>query len=389
LRSSRRRSAATGGAASHEQKCLTVPHTADICKALVEGRFCAARQGAAKAETLDASRTSSSLHRESKLLIRRKSFPVKWTIFSLVALLASIGFYWWVAVRSIEWPRGGSLIGIIYGSIAAAIILFEMAIWPRKAWFRAVRLFGSAQGWLWAHIALGLVSVPFAFLHTGFHFGGQLTIGLMTLFVIVILSGIVGLMLQNIIPKVLLDEIPSETIHAQIEHVSRRLAYDAEDMVLAICGPDPPEMPDRSKLHFGERDRVEAGGVVTRTRRVGGLRGVAVESRRITGRLEDGRILRDAFYDVIVDYLLKGKRGESKLVDATYSSRYFADLSASVDDAAETIDSLEDMCRQRREFDKQKKWFFLLHSWLWLHLPFSVALSVALIAHVVVALKYL
>jgi len=309
-----------------------------------------------------------------------------WIIFVALATLAAVGFYAREASDAVEMPGGGTPIGLIYGLIGAAIILFELLLWPRKK-VRAWRI-GSAQAWLRAHIWLGLLCVPFAVLHTGFTLGSPLTTTLMVVFGVVILSGVYGVVAQQIIPRILLDEVPAETIHSQIEHVSERHAWDAEDMILAICGPDPQ---NRSRFVFPNRRKFEhEGAVVKKMRRVGAVRGVVLESRRAAGTLNDGRLLRDTFYDVVVEYLLEGRKSKSRLADQTYAARFFADLQAVSEPEARTaIESLEDLCRQRRQFDLQAKWFFRLHSWLWIHLPLSAALFVLLVVHVYVALKYL
>ena len=56
--------------------------------------------------------------------------------------------------------------------------------------------------------------------------------------------------------------------------------------------------------------------------------------------------------------------------------------------AHETVDILESLCEQRRQLDRQAQMHFWLHSWLWLHLPLSVALVVLMLIHVWFALKY-
>jgi hypothetical protein len=60
-----------------------------------------------------------------------------------------------------------------------------------------------------------------------------------------------------------------------------------------------------------------------------------------------------------------------------------------VDPAAyETLDTLESLCDQRRQLDRQKQMHFWLHSWLAVHLPLSVALTILMIVHAWVAVKY-
>lgn len=322
------------------------------------------------------------------MLLHRDPHTRKWILIVCLATAAAIGFYIREAAASVELPGGGTKIGLLYGLLGLLIIVFELLLWVRKKYLRTWRILGSAQSWMRWHIWLGILCVPIVVMHTGFTLGGPLTTMLMVMFTLVITSGVYGVIAQQIIPRILLDEVPAETIHSQIPHVSERHAWDAEDMILALCGPDPQ---NRSKFVFPNRRKAAGGGaVVTKMRRVGAVRGVVLESRRAVGVLKDGRLLRDTFYDVIVEYLLKGRKSGSRLADKTYAARFFGDLQAvSEPEARNAIESLDDLCQQRRQFDLQSTWFFRLHSWLWVHLPLSAALAVLLGVHIYVALKYL
>ena len=83
------------------------------------------------------------------------------------------------------------------------IILFEMLLWPRKSLWRGWRL-GRTKLWMTAHIWLGLLTLPLLLLHGGFHFSlssSTLAAVLMWLLVLVVGSGLFGLVLQNILPQ--------------------------------------------------------------------------------------------------------------------------------------------------------------------------------------------
>jgi|GEM_PF-6106312 len=130
------------------------------------------------------------------------------------ALLLSLLLIGWYAIASWSrgsWLGGGSLPGLVLGTVAALIILFEMALWPRKL-LRRMRLFPTRY-WMSAHIWFGLACLPIAIAHSGLHWGGWLTTLLMWLLIVTVASGAVGLALQNIIPKWMLRQIPAETIH--------------------------------------------------------------------------------------------------------------------------------------------------------------------------------
>src|SRR5262249_2714443 len=136
-------------------------------------------------------------------------------------------------------PGGASLPGLVFGVAAAAIMVFEVLLWPRKL-LRRWRL-GAAKAWLRAHIWLGLLTVPLVLLHSGFHWGGTLSTSLATLFILVIASGVFGLAMQQWLPRLMLSDLPAETIASQTEHVARTLYQDAEQLVAAISGERPPD----------------------------------------------------------------------------------------------------------------------------------------------------
>jgi hypothetical protein len=316
------------------------------------------------------------------VLIGRRDFfrHRTWCFSTVVLAVAAVAWYAFAARKSVELPGGSSLVGLALGIAGGAIILFEFLLWPRKK-VRAWRI-GSAQGWLRAHIWLGLLSVPLIVLHSGFVLGSPLSTVLMVLFLLVIASGIFGLAMQNYLPKKMLEEIPAETICSQIEAVAEKQAREAEEMVLKLCGDDEDEMG-------GDVD-LAATGLVRRFRQIGSVRGTVLYSDRVAGELSDGETLRLAYYEVVDDFLKRGRRSASPLKSAMYAQQFFAGLRTRVEaDGQDAITTLESLCDERRQFDRQARMHFWLHSWLWIHLPLSVALVVLMFVHVYVALKYL
>jgi hypothetical protein len=91
----------------------------------------------------------------------------RWIVGASVLALAAVT---WVVVGSIRngrWPGGGSVPGLVLGTLAAGIFLFEVAIVFKKTrWFRTARWALSAQTWMKAHIWLGLLTVPLVVLHS-------------------------------------------------------------------------------------------------------------------------------------------------------------------------------------------------------------------------------
>jgi hypothetical protein len=311
-----------------------------------------------------------------------------WVLIAIVATVAASVWFFLAALGGREWPGGSSLPGFTFGVLGGGIILFEMLLW----WRKKVRRWhiGRTKVWMSAHIWLGLLCVPLLIYHSGFRLGGTLSSLLMVLFLLVIASGIWGLVLQQILPQRLLTELPAETIYGQIDHVASQLAEQAEQLVLATCGPAEHVSAAQHKEIEKVADLTAVGhltvGVV---RSAGRVQGKVLQSRVprvLTGEAEP---LRRFFEKAIEPFLIQGSRSGSPLRHPTRAAAMFLDVKATLGPAAyETLDTLEGLCEQRRQLDRQKQIHFWLHSWLAVHLPLSVALTVLMVVHAWVALKY-
>jgi hypothetical protein len=304
-----------------------------------------------------------------------------WCLFVIAATVAAL--LWAVAVmrRNSAWPGGSSVPGFTFGLIGGGIIVFEVLLWFRKQ-VRAWRI-GRAQAWLRAHIWLGLLSFPLLVLHSGFHLGGSLSTVLMVLLVIVVLSGIWGLVLQQWLPTYMLDQVSAETIYSQIDQLSRQLLHEARRLVDVICGT-----MDAAGI---EREPEEAGEhlIVGAVRTAGRVRGKVLETRTAPEPILGCEPLRDFFMTQVAPFLEQGNRSLSILRWPGGASEAFADLAGRLPKAAhETVATLEDFCSQKRQWEQQARLHFWLHNWLWLHFPLSLALLVLMFVHAWAAVKF-
>jgi len=153
----------------------------------------------------------------------------RWFIGSVAGLVIASAVYVAYALRSAAGPRGSSAIGLMYGSVGFAFMLFAGLLGLRKK-FPIWRI-GRAQTWMRGHLWLGLLSFPVILMHGGFHFGGTLTRVLMWLFIFVYASGIVGAALQHFMPRLHTSRLPMETIYEQIDHVRQQLVGEATKIV--------------------------------------------------------------------------------------------------------------------------------------------------------------
>jgi hypothetical protein len=323
------------------------------------------------------------------LIFDRKSWPPHrpWLIFFLLATIAAtvafFGFAYGHFGDPTGWPGGSSLPGLIFGVLGGAIILFEFLLWFRKK-VRVWRI-GRAQTWLRAHIWLGLLCVPLLIYHSGFRLGGSLSTVLMVLLLIVILSGIWGLMLQQILPTRMLEQVPAETIFSQIDRLSGQLSTEARQLIQATCGLDPDD-----KAADGERAAAPTPYlVVGAVRSAGRVQGKVLETRVAPVAVPGAEAL-SAFFQETVDPFLRGRAdGDSPLRLRQRAVQKFGEVKTHLPPAAHpALETLAGMCDQRRQWDQQAGLQFWLHSWLWVHFPLSVALVVLMFVHIWVALKY-
>lgn len=305
-----------------------------------------------------------------------------WIIGILVAASAAAAWYGFEWAESGRLPGGSSRPGLVYGIVGGLIILFELLLWPRKR-VRSWRM-GSAQSWLRAHVWLGLLCLPLVLMHARLLFiGGLLNVALMVLFLVVIASGIWGLVLQQFLPRMLLDEVPAETIREQIDHVAARETADVERFVRAVCEPAV------AAVDTDEPDEQEDFAVVTGFRAMTGIQGRVLETVPVYSVIPGTREIARRFRVDIRPYLLAGRAGGSPLAGRREAEAFFAELRGTSPREAETVISrLERACEHRRQYDLQAKLHDWLHGWLLVHVPLSVSLGVLLAVHVPIALWY-
>jgi len=302
----------------------------------------------------------------------------------VVAVLAVLWYLCWSFGAS-EWPGGASLPGFIFGVVGGFICIFEMLLWVRKK-VRVWRI-GRAQVWMRAHIWLGLLSVPLLVMHSGFRLGGELAAWLMILFLVVIASGIWGLIFQQLLPKKLLSEVPAETIYSQIDYVVEQMSREAEHLVVATCGSRPGEFVAR--INAGEAPEGSGFLTVGAVRSAGKVQGKVLQTIVPSAPVPGTEVLRDFYHETIEPFLRPRRDMHSKLSSALQAEILFRNLRTNLDPSAhDAVNALEGLCEQRRQFDVQARLYFWLHCWLWVHFPLSVALILLMFVHAFKASMY-
>lgn len=316
-----------------------------------------------------------------------------WLIVSLAILALSAVVYLIYAHTAPAGPRGGSAIGLTFGILGFAFMIFAALLGARKrvpTW----RL-GRAQAWMRGHLWLGFLSLPLILFHGGFHFGGTLTRVLMWLLIITVASGIFGALLQNYIPRIITADVPLETIYDEIGNVRRALREEADRAVESICG----------NLGFGatEGEGQRAGGFTAlrpiaataaplRTSAsisAGASAAVApaIETTLLT--VEEAAPLKRFYSQELRPFLDNPQSRGRRLASSDKSRLAFAAVKTFLPaHAHSTLRDLEDICDEARQLVLQERLHRWLHGWLLLHIPLSLALMVLGAVHAVMALRY-
>ena len=176
-----------------------------------------------------------ALH-ESFLAHRR----MRWAwISGAVCLLAIIGY---MLAGNDPRPMGGTWYGYTLGTASALLIVWLALLGIRK---RAItRGAWSLKAWTSAHVYLGLSLIVLATLHTGFDLGWNVHTLAYGLMILVILSGIFGIVAYANLPQALSDNRGNMTqeqmveaisaIDRQLDQVSQQLDRRESDLILAV-----------------------------------------------------------------------------------------------------------------------------------------------------------
>ena len=307
------------------------------------------------------------------MLIDRTHRP--WFLFTMLALAIGGAVYVVYSAWAVGGPRGGSVMGLIYGSVGSAFMLFAGLLGARKK--LPLWRVGRATSWMRGHLWLGFLSFPYILFHSGFSLGaGTLTRALMVLFIIVFVSGLFGAVLQHFMPRMMTDRVPMETIYEQIERVRGQLVEEADGLVKDLRAALQGELS-----HAGERQRAIAASAGTRG-------GVTIASGLgASDRAE--RAVADLYEKDVKPFLLDPKGGSGAAADRAQASAMFAQLRILLPaDLWPKLEDLENICEEKRELDRQRRMHNVLHGWLLVHIPASYALLLLGAIHAVYALRY-
>ena len=285
---------------------------------------------------------------------------------------------------------------------------------------------GSPQFWLRGHVWLGLLSVFFILFHSGFGWGGLLEQLLWVSFGLVTASGLFGLVLQHVLPRMLTRSVPLESFVEQIPYLCKRFQAESDLLISEACGKLDVEYESLRAVAY---DVAKTAGKLRKAKRrddfaakylcsvystapepktknpvakrSGGAAGAAEKptagkpKHPISGSRQQPRgphpraeELKSFYLEDVRPFLSwNGDRG-GRLGEHAAAGRIFAGMRARLpEELHPPLADLEGCCEQRRQFTLQSRIHHWLHYWLMLHIPVSIALLVLVVAHVIVALR--
>jgi hypothetical protein len=289
--------------------------------------------------------------------------------------VASAAVYVPYHLRSVNGPGGGTAVGLSFGIAAFALMLFAGLLGARRrvpSW-----RIGRPEHWMRGHLWLGLLTVPLTLLHAGFRTGGALTVSLLVLLGLVTVSGILGVILQQILPRVMTARAPMETIYEEIGHVLAQLRAEADQLVSAVAGPLGVEAPPAEPVTVAAAQKAARAGTTPASK-------TAPPASPVEGSLP----LKEFYLGRVRPFLGAGVRG-SPFANPLRASAAFSSTRMLLPPALhELLKDLEVMCEERRQIAAQERIHRWLHGWLLVHIPLSYSLLLLVAVHAFQSVKY-
>lgn len=282
-------------------------------------------------------------------------------------------------VRDTGRSVGGTPLGLIYGSTAAAIFVFAALLGLRRK--RPTLKVGRLQTWLKGHIWLTLLTIPLVLLHCGFSSGSPMTKWFLAVYAIVMVSGFYGLALQHFLPRLMKEKVPLETIYEQIPHILNQFREAAQELRKSL---DAAPVAATPAIVSAPPSPAPAAGSMAALAEPTTVVVVAE-----TPPDSSTQVLKEFLDEAVLPYL-QSRRGDDLLLGSQrVSDDQFRLLKISVGSEWQTkMEQLQAWCDERRQLDLQTKLQHWLHGWLLVHIPFSVLLLIFTVWHAVAALFF-
>ncbi|MGQ0618538.1 MAG: hypothetical protein ACT4QA_01255 [Panacagrimonas sp.] len=271
----------------------------------------------------------------------------------------------------IDGPNGGTWLGYGLGGLGALIILVLTWLGVRKR--RYGRGPGQVKGWLSAHVYLGLALIVIGTLHTGFQLGWNVHGLAYVLMLVVILSGIYGILVYSRLPQEITELRRGQTRDAMLAEVGElnSQALNIADLL----------SPDIHGVMVRSIDRIRIGGSVREQ-----LFGPREAERKEFEVLEQTLITR---VNKLGSSLKRSRDAQSTVM---FMVSQIVKSSTRSEQEAGRIQQLLDILGRRKDLVERINRDVMLHArmqiWLYLHVPLTFALLAALLTHVISVFLY-
>jgi hypothetical protein len=149
--------------------------------------------------------------------------------------LAAVAYLWHEPPLK---PYGGTWLGYTLGTVGALLIVWLLWYGVRKRRYASTS--GTVQGWLSAHVYLGVALVVIVTLHTGFELGWNVHTLAYLLMLLVVASGFYGVFVYMRVPGAMTANLGEETLEAIVLRVGdldremREKALSLPDVLFAL-----------------------------------------------------------------------------------------------------------------------------------------------------------
>jgi hypothetical protein len=253
--------------------------------------------------------------------------------------------------------RSGGWLGLTFGIIAFALMLFAGLLGARRkvpGW-----RIGRMQTWMRAHLWLGLLSLPFVWLHAaGAWADGPLTKALMLLFYITVASGVIGAVAQAVLPTMMTAQVPMETIYQQIPAIRQQLLEEAKQLYTEV------------------------------TQETQAAAAAANDSGSFRSILSAAEPLREFWEDEVFPFLVDPRGRHELATQRGLQQRFNAIYMLLPRGHRQPLAGLEQICVEENQLSRQETLHRWMHGWLLIHVPVSYAVLLLTVVHAIAALRY-
>jgi hypothetical protein len=296
------------------------------------------------------------------LLDRRQS---RWALTTVAVGVVAGGLYLWIDRRTPDGLTGGTTVGLWYGIAGSALMIYAGLLSAHRL-FPAAWWMGPRKVWLRGHLWLGSLSVVLIACHAHARLGTGVALALWLVLGAIVLTGIYGLVLQQVLPGWLARRFPDEAPYGQIPHLCRLFRDEADELVDKVAPADVAAMLPQSANLPTYRGPTFADELRS-------FHDTQVRPFLAAPAPRRSRLMSDVWTETRVSALRRrlGLRSGS-----------------ASDDASAALDRIEELVRERRRLAEQERMWRWLHGWLLLHVPLSAALLILGVVHVVMSLYY-